>query len=205
MHRRHAAVRRRFGRHGGARRAPDLRQGAAPSRRRGGVQSCRRAGPASQQHGHVHADPCGSAPRQFDRIFRHQRALDRDRRHPDRLDRHIHGRAAAALDQAMVEGRADRGSLSHHREQYPHAVGADGRHRGTACRLPARARPHGGAGRQIRHRDLRTRGRADPRSIGGGGARLHCRHAGRHLHDRDLPGQRPFGRYAGADQGEGDR
>ena len=34
------------------------------------------------------------------------------------LDRHLHGRAAAALDQAVVEGRADRGGLPHHREQH---------------------------------------------------------------------------------------
>ena len=45
-----------FGRHGGARRACDLRPRAAASRRRRALQSCRGAGPAPQQHGDVHAD-----------------------------------------------------------------------------------------------------------------------------------------------------
>ncbi len=61
MHRRHAAVRRRLGRHGGARRACDLRPRAAAPRRRRALQSRRRAGPASQQHGDVHADLCRAA------------------------------------------------------------------------------------------------------------------------------------------------
>ena len=61
----------------------------------------------------------------------------------------------------------------------PHEL--HGRHRGAARRLPARTRPHRRARRQIRHRDLRSRGRAHPRPVGGGGARLHPRHAGRRL------------------------
>ena len=207
MHRRHAAVRRRLGRHGGARRACDLRQRAAAPRRRGAVQSRRGAGPASQQYGDVHADLCRAAARHVDRLLRHQRALDRDRRHPDQLDRHLHGRAAAALDQAVVEGRADRGGLPHHREQHAHAARADGRHRGAARRLPARARSHRASSptntasrpsiaRSSSFSTSRRRRRAPfIRAMPDGVYR-----------DRDLSRQRPLRRRgAGADQGQGDR
>ena len=34
------------------------------------------------------------------------------------LDRHLHGRPAAAHHQTVVEGRTDRGDLPHHREQH---------------------------------------------------------------------------------------
>ena len=61
------------------------------------------------------------------------------------------------------------------------------------------------ARRQIRRRDLRARGRHHPRPVGGGGARLHPRHAGRRLRRRDLSRQRPRRRRAGADQGQGHR
>ncbi len=77
-----------------------------------------------------------------DRLLRHQRALDRHRRHHAALDRHFHGRAAAALDQALVQGRADSGSLSHHREQHALSGRTDGRHRRAARRLRSRARSH---------------------------------------------------------------
>ena len=155
VHRRDAAVRRRRGRHGGARRPADLRRRAAPTRRRGALQSRRGAGPAPQQHGDVHADPCRAGARDADRILRHQRALDRYRRRGAAFARHLHGGTAAPLHQAVVEGRADRGGLPHHREQHAPADRAAGRYRGAARRLPARARPHDRAGRQIRRRDVR--------------------------------------------------
>ena len=120
----------------------DLRPRAAAPRRRRALQSRRGAGPASQQHGDVHADLRRAEPRHADRLLRHQRALDRHRRHHAALQRHFHGRAAAALDQAVVQGRADRGSLPHHREQHALSDRAARRHRGAACRLPARARSH---------------------------------------------------------------
>ena len=47
------------------------------------VQPRRRAGPAPQQHGDVHADLCRARAHDADRLLRHQRALDRDRRHPE--------------------------------------------------------------------------------------------------------------------------
>ena len=107
VHRRHAAVRRRLGRHGGARWAAVYGTRPAAPRRRGAMQSRRGAGPASQQHGDVHADLRRRRFDYADRLFRHQRALDRHRRHHAALHRHFHGRLAAPLDQALVEGRAD--------------------------------------------------------------------------------------------------
>ena len=118
MHRRHAGVRRRLGRHGGARWSCRLwPRAVAPGRRRL-VQSRGDSGPASKQHRDVHADLCRAETRHADRLFRHQCPLDRHRRHHAALHRYLHGRPAAALDQAVVEGRADRGSLSHHRKQH---------------------------------------------------------------------------------------
>ena len=57
---------------------------------------------------------CGDA----DRLLRHQRSLDRHRRHHAALQRYFHGRLATALDQALVERRADSRSLSDHRKQH---------------------------------------------------------------------------------------
>ena len=53
-------------------------------RRRHRLQSCRRAGPASQQHGDVHADLCRARAQDADRLLRDQCALDRYRRRAER-------------------------------------------------------------------------------------------------------------------------
>src|SRR6516225_5580948 len=74
--------------------------------------------------------------------------------------------AGAARDQAVVEGRAGRGGLPDHREQYADAARTDGRHRGAARRLRARSRSDSSVCEQIRHCHLRPRGRSDPRPIG---------------------------------------
>ena len=194
MHRRHAAVRGRFGRHGGARRACDLRRGRL---HHGDVVVCNHAAVQGQHLNNtvmytpIYAGPNRESLIGFFAINVHWIDIGGI---AARFDRHLHGRAAAALDQAVVEGRADRGGLPHHREQHPHAARADGRHRGAARRLPVGARPDGRARRQIRRRDLRARRGADPRPVRGGGARLHRRHAGRRLPGRDLSRQRPLRR-----------
>ena len=185
----------------------DLRPRAAAPWRRRAVQSRRRARPASQQHGDVHADLCRAGARHADRLLRHQRALDRHRRHPDQLDRHLHGRAAAALDQAVVEGRADRGSLPHHREQHAHAARAAGRHRGAARRLPARTRSHRGSLPTNTASRPSARGRdAFSTSREAAARALNPRHAGRRsIATRPISTTTARRRRAGADQRQGDR
>ena len=99
-----------------------------------------------------------------DRFLRDQRALDRHRRHHAALERHFHGRLATAFDQALVEGRADPGSLSDHRKQHALSDRAARRHRGAARGLLSRPRPYASPGRQIRRRDLFRRGENHARS-----------------------------------------
>ena len=83
-----------------------------------------------------------SRRRRAHRLLRDQRALDGHRRRRDRLDlqrldRHLHGRPAAALDPVVVEGRTRRRRLPDHREQHAFPDRAHGRHRGAARGLPA--------------------------------------------------------------------
>ena len=134
------------------------------------MQSRGDSGPASEQHGDVHADLRRRRFDYADRLFRDQRALDRHRRHHAALQRHFHGRLATAFDQALVERRADSRSLSDHRKQHALSGRAARRHRGAARGLLSRPRPYASPGRQVRRRDLFRRGENHARSERSGGA-----------------------------------
>ena len=156
--RRRVALRRRSRRHH-HRRHEALRRERLRAGRRDHHQSSGGRRPAPQQHRHLHAV---LLPRRAFDVRHGARALDRRRRHVDRLRRRsrrspIRGsRACSSTSSKSTQGRARRDALSRHQGQHPLSGILARRHEIADGGLPARGAPDGRAVRQIRPRhDLR--------------------------------------------------
>ena len=135
-----------------------------------------------------------------DRLLRHQRALDRHRRHPDRT-RPTSSWKGLQLRSIKLWSKGEPIEevyrIIENNTRLPIELLGDIAAQLAGCLLgrdltAELADKYGIA-------TFRARGRTHPRPVGSGGARADPRDAGRHLHARDLSRQRPRRRRAAAD------
>ena len=175
----------------------DLRPRAAAPRRRRALQSRRRAGPASQQHGDVHADlsPGPNAPTLIGFFAINVHWIDiggvRDRGRPTFSWRGCSFAQIKLWSKGEPIEEVYRIIENNTRLAAANSWAISRRSSPAACSAATSPRRSPTA---MAFATFEPRRRDHSRPVGGGGARLHPRHAGRHLYGRDFSRQRPLRR-----------